>query len=277
MKRNRAIITIIFILCNYYASSQILTCQLKDKDGNAISFVNAYASQSEYGTISDDLGVVSFDLEKIKPKDSISFSCIGYEDRIISMESLLTLKDAVITLNDRVYQMNDVEIIGESTSFKNIKSGVNKKSGFCRYKFYTFPGYPGNEHGLIIRNDQACYIENINFNLANISHDSMLYEINIYNYQDQIKEPLNNKRIFIELSKGNKKGTISIADQRIKVTNDFAITFEALQEKNYTSYINFKSKCTTKEVFLTKLNTGVWKEETGNIPSIWCNMRCIKE
>lgn len=246
-----------------------------DSMGIGIPYVNAYAGLSDYGAISNNQGDIQFELDKITKNDSIVFSCIGYNEFTISKNDLVTADEKIIILREKDHLLNNIEIKSKSVRFKSIKAGVT--GGICRSEFYTFPKYTGGEYGIIIENNKTCYIEEIHFNLSNVSHDSLKYEINLYHYENEIKESINSSRHFIELNRNSKKGKVDLKDEEIRISANFAILFESIQERDYTYSIKFKSQCSGKNKFITKKDSGKWKVEGGIVPAIWCKLRCVNE
>ena len=106
----------------------------------------------------------------------------------------------------------------------------------------------------------------------------MIYELNIYNYENGVKSVINPKRIFIEVNKTKLKklNSINVRKQNIKVSENFFVAFEAVQVLENNWGIWFKASCISKELFLTKDSNGNWKNEEELNPSIWCKMNCIK-
>lgn len=263
--------------------AQIEKFKIVDEQNQYVPFANVYVKSSAYGTMSDEKGNLSLDLSKVKSTDTIQISCIGFEDQFLIKSKLLALPNNTIKLTATDYTLSEMEVSAERTKFRKRKVGIKTQLDLCQNGFFINKGNIGQERGIVIENEETCYIESIHFNLTYASHDSMLYEVNLYDYNNGIGEPINTERIFILVTKDNTIGTINISDQYIKVSNDFFVSFEAIQAKEDNWGIIFKAKCRSDIPLFVKQTDGTWKNEKAEIlmlkmtPAIWCRMNCIAE
>ena len=130
---------------------QIKEFQILDSENKGIQFVNLYSKYSNYGTISNINGIVNFDFERIKKLDTIQISCIGYETKIIAVDSLVRIKDGAIFLNNTYYNIDEVSVTAQKIKYKNRKTGIRTRLGLCQRGFYVNKDDAGEEYGVIMK------------------------------------------------------------------------------------------------------------------------------
>jgi hypothetical protein len=267
--------TLLFL--SFSCIAQNIEIQIVDNEFKAIEYVNVYVIESNYGTISDLNGKVKLDNENIDLKDSIHFSCIGFIDKTLIIKDLLQLGNKKLILQEKSYSFEDIKITAKKIKYKKRKSGTKAILNLCQIGFNVNKINTGKEMGIIMKNNNACYLRSIHFNLESVSHDSMIFELNIYDYNNEIGSNMNKNRIFIQLDKNNPANSINLRDQNIRLSGDYFVSFEAVDVRDNNWAIFFKAKCKDQNLYLIKDNTGIWKNEGGLNPSIWCKMDCINE
>ncbi len=272
------ILIIIFCLISQWSFCQTKVIVVKDQSGNSIEFVNVYAQNSNFGTISDENGKVEISLEKIVVSDTIQFTCIGYADKRIAKVDFENIDIDEITLEDKSYILDEFSVISSKIKYKKKKVGIKAKLDLFQIGIYANRDNAGVERGIVMNNHRECYIESINFNLIRAFHDSMLYEINLYRYEDEVLENINKERIFLLVNKNESAHQINIRDQNIKVSGDFLVSFEAVQVREDIWAVFFKGAFRSRSKYLEKSKDGVWTilDEIA-VPAVWCELQCARK
>ncbi len=88
---------------------------LDKEDGNGVPLVNIYNKRTSTGAITDFDGNYTLDLQGDRAKkDSIVFSCLGYDTRIVAVKDLK--KASTIYLEKGAVSLNEVVLFAEGTS-----------------------------------------------------------------------------------------------------------------------------------------------------------------
>ena len=112
-------LSILLLVSANTIDAQTIMITVKDSADNRVPYVNIYASQSNFGEVTDSNGRAEIDLNKISSSDTILFSCIGYETYKISRRELANAKN--IILSSKYYQVDPINILGSKVAFKKIQ------------------------------------------------------------------------------------------------------------------------------------------------------------
>ena len=196
-----------------------------------LDYVQIGIPKKKIGTLSDVNGQFRLANAKIEPTDTIIFSYLGYEQKVIVLSELL--------VDDKLEVLLNKELIELPTSTINAKSfGKIKKIGYPKTKgkskvtgWKNMPPdknfYEIGERGSVIQLSEEVLVKSINFHIAKTDFDSLLFRVHLYDFEDGIigKElTKNNIFVFTNIKKGWVK--ISMDDAPITLENDFIITLE---------------------------------------------------
>ncbi len=264
----------LLLLSLTYAHAQELTCRITDSGGEPVAFVNIYAPQKGAGAISDAKGLFTLEIGNM---DTLVFSCIGYEEKIMLAGELRNAPGGCrIVLESTSYVFPAVEV--KATRYRNRKTGLDTRSEAVQIWFTGYGGQLGKEIGTVMTNTAPCFIDRVGFNLIEVSFDSLLYEVNIYELDgDKPGRYLNRERIFgwISRSDARKSIEIDVSEQRIFVEGDFLVSVEAIRvasgDQRYA--VIFPGSLFGKKS-LQKSPDGRWTQET--TVSIYAKVKCVK-
>lgn len=251
-----------------------------DQEGNAIPYVNIYNDQLNAGMISNFEGFFTIDIAKFNATNTFTFSCIGFEEKRIALSELKKDIDSLeIQLSPTSYSLTEVEIKAKAIQYKKKKVGIKAKIPMIEQGFYINSEEIGDEFGVVIKHNKNCTIEKIGMNVTEVSHDTMFYEINIYDFKNnKPQQPIIQKRIFLSFLKSdiNRPIEIDLSDRNIKVSSNFFVSLEAIRippncEEYGTSFVgSFKGKKT-----LRKNSKGKW-EKNGIGVAIYTQLKCAR-
>jgi len=263
--------------------SQEKEFSIVDRRGDGIPYVNVYGKNFNFGAISDEEGKVLIPLSDFKEAGVLRLSCIGYEEKLISVDSLLALQPPVIPLDETSYALEEVEVVSERLKYRKRKTGVRVLFNLHQRGFVIEPDKRGREIGVVMKNDEKCYIETVAMDITYVSNDTMFYEMNIYDFAaGQVGPPIIDERIFVRIPKSEikkKNFRIELSDRNIKVEDDFFVSIEAIPAPNSGKDYGtlFNASIGKKEWCLVKKKNGNWTQEGDTAISIFSELRCVKK
>ena len=186
-----------------FAQDAYKSITIDGKTNEPIPYVNIGIKDASTGTVSDHKG--RFVLKMHAPNDVVIFSSIGYET-LEAVGSELVAMD-VVKMKATDYLIPQIEIKARRFDGDEKMFGVkNEKRGLS----VGFGGPQlGTEIGAPIYIDRPTYIKSANFVLNHAKGDSLLFRINIYDYQDgKIGEKV--LRENVNIAQKQQKGTITV-------------------------------------------------------------------
>ncbi len=157
-----------------------------DKDGQGLPYVSIGIVNTPYGTVSDEGGNYKMQLPATaKAKDSLKFSCIGYDSKAvlvgnIARDFLPVKMDIAPTL------LSEVVVRPVHTKIKVI--GITHKKGMMANNF-AISGEAGQNLGAEIGErfelgGKRNFLDTLNVFVNTNSFDTVAFRINIYNIQN---------------------------------------------------------------------------------------------
>ncbi len=227
----KTIISLILLGLVYQVNAQIL---LKGQVIDSITkeiviYVNIGIIELSRGTVSNSYG--QFNLKANSENDLITFSSIGYESINIRAKDLKNLE--VVKLKRKDYEIEIVEIQSKRYKDDEVMLGVKNKErghsiGFGSAQF-------GTEIASAIKIDKPTYIKSANFVLNHAQGDSVLFRVNIYEFNEgKIGENLLTANVFIK--EKQRKGIISIdlSKYNLILESDVLLSLEWLRNFDET-------------------------------------------
>ncbi len=215
--------------------------RLLDADTNQpIPYANIGVPEKAVGTVSDDNG--HFALSGISVTDEIVFSSIGYATLRLRAEEVG--EDASISLEPKAYNIDQIDIQASKINGAEKRFGVRNKTRSLSIGFGNTQ--LGTEIGTPIRIKRPVYVKTANFVLNHAKGDSLLFRVNIYQFENGVVgEHLLTENIYIE--EKQRKGLISIdvSAYNIILESDVLLTLEWL--RNYDEIGNKEITFDTKK------------------------------
>lgn len=273
-----------------FAQPQAINCRVVDEAGKAIPFANVYNAKLERGTVTDEAGRFTIDASTWPAADELVFSCIGYEEARRPI-SLLSSAGCEVKLQSKAYAIGEVEVTDESVRTKRRTGGKDKGSAWLSTYVFGVGENIGYEVGTIIPSDGVCYVEEVGFHLHSVFGDTMIYEVNIYQYGDgQPGQALNKERVFLRVgpSTSRQRITVDLSEQRIRAEGAILVAIEAVGKSSAEVFSGFTMKTgifskksmmkddkTGHWMPLAATEDGDWSWYSGSLP-IFATMRCVK-
>jgi hypothetical protein len=222
----KTIFIIIFASIGFITSAQI-TLEGKVIDAItkiSIPYVNIGIPSLGKGTVSDFNG--DYQLQTNSKVDKITFSSIGYKSMNIEPEDLIS--KPIVELEQATYKINPVKIQALRFAEEEIRLGMKNKNRGHSIGFGS--AQLGTEIASAIKVKKPTYIKSAHFVLNHVKGDSLLFRVNIYNYEDGKigdKALLNN----VYIKEKQKKGVISVdlSEYELILDHDVLLSLEWLR------------------------------------------------
>jgi len=254
-------ILIMMFQINIIALGQQISGTVTEMNGDIpVEFVNIGIVGKNVGTVSDRNGKYTLQVNPKYQDDTLRFSSIGYRTYSVKVSDFLKLNNGNVSFEKMTYDITEVvvrpqkvnqKILGITTKNKSKKHCIlSTANNSC-----TTNG--GLEFGVIIRNNETVFINEININLAKFSFDSISFRINIYQpdkhlkFTNILRNPVLHSVSEQEIVKNKNKITVDVRHHNIVLDGDFLVTFELLA-----------SEFSTKDDFLLCFCTSLFSHPT---------------
>lgn len=219
-----------------------------------IPYVNIGVKNTAMGTVSDDKG--NFQLAISALEATITCSAIGYETLDITGSELR--KQRQINLIPKDYDLKAVEIVASTLEGKERRYGVKNKNRGLSIGFGS--RNLGTEIGALIPINKPTFIKNANFVINHAKGDSLLFRVNIYDYQkEQIGENILKENVLIATKQRKGTITVDLTPLNLILENDVLLTLEWIKDDNGqgNTGITFDTKKSRKAKGVYVKNTSV--------------------
>jgi hypothetical protein len=248
---------------------EIVFCQLFEgrvivhETNSGVAFVNIGIIGKNIGTVTDQSGNFSIQLDKIYDKDSIRFSMIGYESRSFLLCAFKDNAIKTIYLGPKSYSLSEVKIIYHKA--REVSLGIPVlsealKSGFAENNL-------GSELGIKVYARGQVKLEDINLNVSTCTYDSVTYRLNIYKIINDIEfKNILTEPIYISFSKDkiDKPVTFDLGKYSIIVEGDILVTLELYKDLGEGKLL-FYTQYFTDYTYHKKTSEGNWSKAPGAI------------
>lgn len=223
------VFTILLCISVYSLNGQIIEGKVNNqKTGKGIPYVNIGIQGKGFGTVSDEFGNFSLSIPTEYVKDSLRFSCIGYEARNISINSLFD--QSTIALESIPYELKSVEV--KPKNYKNRILGNTTDSKILNVGFKE--NLLGYELGVIMKTKgKPTWIDSIQLNFSSCRYDSVFFRMNIYEFMEEVPaNNLLNKPIYLSFSKEDLRNSILIDISKLGLytERDFLVSLELVRD-----------------------------------------------
>jgi hypothetical protein len=234
------------------------------KDTNTgIPFVDVGIIGKNIGTVTDQSGNFSINLDKINDSDSIRFSMIGYDSRSFLVHTFKEDSIKTVYLNPKSYYLTEVKVFYHKTRRIILGTPVNTetlKSGFGENNL-------GSELGVKINSPGEVQLLDLNLNVATCTYDSVTYRLNIYQTVDEvIYKNILSEPIYVSFTKDriNHIVTFDLQKYSIVVKGDFLVTLELYRDLGEGRLL-FYTQYFTSYTYHKKTSEGKWTKASGAI------------
>ena len=199
-----SLIVLITCFCNsLFSQVDIKGVVINAQTNDPVPYVNIGVRNASIGTVSGPDG--NFELRLRDKKEVVTFSSIGYE--VVNFSGAELVGIAQIQLVPKDYQIAEVEVVASKFEGADKIFGVKNKTRGLSIGFGS--RNLGTEIGAAIQIKEPVFIKHANFVLNHAGGDSLLFRVNIRDYQEGKPGPkLLKEDVFIHTKQ--KRGVISI-------------------------------------------------------------------
>jgi hypothetical protein len=223
-----------------------------------ITFVNIGIVEYNIGTVSDYNG--KFKLEYKSAHDVIIFSSIGFESVKFTVAEVQDLRD--ISLSPRAYTIETININAQRFDEIDRMFGVKNESRGHSIGFGS--SQLGTEIGAPIKFETTAYIKSANFTINHAKGDSMVFRVNIYEFNDgKIGENILTENIIIRAKQTKGLITIDLENKNIVLKSDVLLSLEWITDDKGRGNVGltFDSRKSKKPngIYLKYISHGAFK------------------
>lgn len=284
MKRtNHYFILLTLSLCSSLLSAQkvqrIQGIIIDSSSLKAIEYVCAGIIGKDVGTISNDTGFYKLDIPEQHTGDTITFSRIGYQSKMLTAKDLIAIENVKIALVPVNKELGEVIITG--TGSKERTKGNTSRSRSIVMAISS--GSVGSEVGTVIHLPKdSVLINDLNFHITSDRPDSVKFRINIYGYNKTIGDNLLKTSIYFTIANkfiGDYK--VNLRKYHLYMSGNIFISVEPvaifskgpdpkiINDKSYDR-INISGSIAGSESFYRKVSLGKWtKIKSSFSPGLW--------
>jgi len=236
---------------------------LSSETNSGIGFVNIGIIGKNIGTVSDEFGNFTIDLDNIYDNDSLRFSMIGYESKSFLAGHFKEDLFKNVYLTPKFYYLPELKVIYRKPKEMILGTPVISNvlnSGFAYNNL-------GSELGIKVHVKGRVKLKDINLNVAICTFDSVTYRLNIYQsvnqteYKNILTEP-----IYISFSKDkiNNAITFDLRKYSIIIEGNVLIAIELYKDLGEGRLL-FHTQFFTGSTYHRKTSEGNWTEASGVI------------
>jgi CarboxypepD_reg-like domain len=208
------------------------------------------------GTISDENGKYNLFIDNKFKKDSLKFSCIGFEPFSIKVSDFKKIANKNIYLKEKPFELKEVfispkkfkdKILGYTSHSKAIKGGFKENK-------------PGYEYGVFLKIKKSAVFNKLNINVADCSYDTLFYRVNFYKVAGRMEfENILSKPIYFKIPKDKIKDkiTVDLSNENIRVNGNCLVTIEHIKDLG-NGYLWFSGSFPGK-TYYRKTSQGIWE------------------
>jgi CarboxypepD_reg-like domain len=230
---------------------------------SGISFVNVGIIGKNVGTVTDQSGNFTLEIDNVYNNDSIRFSMIGYDSRSFLVSYFKENSSKPVYLSPKSYYLTEVKVFYHRT--KEIMLGTPVisdalKSGFADNNL-------GSELGIMVDTKGQVKLEDINLNVAVCTYDSVTYRLNIYKTIDEIEyKNILTVPVYISFSKDKIKNVITydLRKYSIILEGNVLITLELYKDLGEGRLL-FYTQFFTGFTYHKKTSEGKWTKAPGEV------------
>jgi hypothetical protein len=222
-----------FLLLAYNLQAQFITANLLDAETRQpLPFVNIGILNKNLGTVSDENGDFSLELNPEFLLDTLRFSMIGFGKKDFVVQDYFDQEKAenIILLKEETLLLEGVTLIRKKKKYKRRVLG-NKTESKTLVGGFTSNDL-GNEIGFICRiRKSPTFVEAFNLSIAKNTYGSVRFRLNFYSLnQGMPDENLLDETIMIETDIESGRVRLDLKPNEIVMEDDFLVSIEWIED-----------------------------------------------
>lgn len=263
----------LFTLLLLYLTPFLLASQSVNFEGKIIdsrtkapiAYANIGVVRKNVGTVSDQAGSFTLNVDSKFAGDTMRISIIGYE----------TLNIAVRELRDQLNQSPEISLVQQNLKIPEVvvveqklnSKILGNKTATRNMSLGFSTDTLGNEMAIRCKvKGKLSYLKTLNLHIADNPYDSIKFRINIYDSKNgKPNEVINTVAIYTMTSVEEGIHKVDLSPYNISTERDFFISFEWIEdlthlESETNGSINFCSSFLGKPVYHKTTSHGTWKK-----------------
>ncbi len=151
-----------------------------EKTGDPISYAILQIKGKPKGVVADHKGFFELMLTDLELADSLMASCLGYERRTFTSDSLLSKSEITIYLKEKAINMDSITVTAERTSRRNKTKTLGNRGWFTTGSIYL--DTHGQQIALYMENKKQLegYIRKVSYHLSNSGNVEAPFRVRIF-------------------------------------------------------------------------------------------------
>ncbi len=235
---------------------------------HAISYVNIGIKGKNIGTVSDENGDFSLLLKTENRQDTLTFSCIGFEELSLPIKKITEEQTSVFYLKEKVLELKEVVISSQNPKIKIL--GTKSTNPLLWGSPTSKEGKDIVEMGKFIEIKKSSELQKLNIYLKGINMDSATFRINFYAIKNEMPaERIIEKNILKKKSLRNGWIEIDLREYNLVFEKDFVVAIEFLPEKDHKGYSFWYGGQLGGSTLARTSSLGTWQKMKGASVSMY--------
>ncbi len=242
--------------------AQKITGKVLDKSSNTpIAYANIGIVGKSIGTVSDEKGLFSLNLENSSANDTLMISVIGYESQILTVAATKQrcTKDCIFLLSKISYELKEVEIASRKLTRRVVGVPNPNENISIGYQGQQL----GQELGIFIKNKKPAFLQEVSIYVGKCEGDSVTFRLNVYNEKkgmpkdNILKAPIYLNYACKDVSPAFK---VDISKENIYLVSHFFITLENIKENKVIESFLFSGKLFNGGSYFRDTSQSSWEK-----------------
>jgi hypothetical protein len=252
-----------FLLTAYSIKAQFISGKVLDASTKQpLPYVNIGIINKNLGTVSDEYGDFSLELNPELLSDTLRFSMIGYGKKDFVLRDYLAQEKAenVILLNEEALLLEGVTVIRKKNKKYRRKILGNKTESKTLVGGFTSNDL-GNEIGFICRIRQSpTFLETFNLSIAKNSYGNIRFRLNFYSLRNGMPDQnILNEMIMIETDIESGMVSVDLRPYDIVMEDDFLVAIEWIEDLGNGELL-FSAGFFGSNLFARATSQGTWTQ-----------------
>jgi len=260
MQKQVLILVFMALVVGQAKAQQVISGKITDLKGNPLPYVNIGIKGGKTGTVSNSDGLYTLSIPDQLLKDSVTFSCIGFQEQSFIGSDLSKKNNTQIKLIEKVALLNEVKI--SNTKRKIRKLGITGRTPMISIPTSSLRSTDIFEQARLIHLKSPAKILNANIFLISDDEREVTIRVNFYGFKDGLPSGRLIEKNIIK-QKVLKKGWLSIdlSNDDIYIDDDFVVSFEYLPSATTDNKrIVFGAKLGASDSWLRSSSLGIWRK-----------------
>lgn len=248
---------------------------LDDSTGANLPHVRIGIEGRNLGTVSDERGRYTLDLETAGRDDRVSFARTGYRIERVPLRDLRGRPEGAVRLRP-VFATTPLSVALSAGTLK--QTGRSRTVGPKRATGQSACGQPatGSEIGLAVESEGKLFgLTEVSFELGEVTYDSLLFRMHVYGLtDDRVGEPLLRRELFARAVAGDTRVSVDVSRAGLLFERDVLVSVEAV--RGFAASKGGRAVCYAvgaggpAEVFVRRSSMDAWRVDA--YPTIMLNV-----